>query len=128
MKLIKARDPEAIIHVHCHGRVKTVLRSFMDMGVDSTDPVEPPPQGDVDFAEAKRMAAGRLTLFGNMEFVDMERCEPDEIEQKVRRAIEEGGKQHMVLYPSATPHEQHSARMLTNAERYIEAGLKYGAF
>ena len=50
---IKAADPQARIHVHCHGNVGTLLDSFVAMGVDSTDPVEPPPQGDIDIAEAK---------------------------------------------------------------------------
>jgi hypothetical protein len=126
MKRIKERDPASIIHVHCHGKVGTLLESFIRMGADSTDPVEPPPQGDIEFVDAKRLADGRLTLYGNMEFVDMERCRPDEIEEKVRRAIEDGGKAHMVLFPSAVPHEQHTPQMLANAERYIQAGLKYG--
>ena len=78
------------------------------MGVDSIDPVEPPPQGDI-------------------EFVDMETRTPDIIEEKVRRAILEGGKERTVLFPSATPHERHSQKFLANAVRYIEAGLKYGA-
>jgi hypothetical protein len=57
----------------------------------------------------------------------MERCTPDQIEEKVRSAIEEGGKKRMVLFSSATPHERHTRRFLANARRYIEAGLKYGA-
>ena len=128
MRRIKARDPRAIIHVHCHGRVGTLLESLIAMGVDSTDPVEPPPQGDIEFADAKRQAAGRLVLLGNMEFVDMETLTPDEIEAKVKRTLTEGGKERMVLYPSATPHERHTEKLLANAERYIEAGLHYGAF
>jgi len=127
MRLIKDRDPESIIHVHCHGKVARLLPLFLEMGVDSTDPVEPPPQGDIEFADAKKLVDGRMTLFGNIEFLDMERRAPDEIEEIVRRTIEEGGKQGMVLYPSSTPHTQHSERLLANAVRYIEAGLKYGA-
>jgi uroporphyrinogen-III decarboxylase len=126
MRRIKSRDPQAIIHVHCHGRVGTLLDSFLALGVDSTDPLEPSPQGNVEFGAAKKRMAGRMTLFGNIEFVDMERCTPDEVEQKVRRAIEDGGKAHTILYPSATPHERASDKFLANARRYIEAGLKYG--
>ncbi len=128
MKRIKARDPQAIIHVHCHAKVGTMLKSFLEMGVDSTDPVEPPPQGDITFAEARRMVGDRMVLFGNIEFLDIERCTPDQIERLVRQAIEESGKKRLVLYPSATPHERHTPELLANARRYIEAGLKYGAF
>ncbi len=127
MRRIKARDGDAIIHVHCHGKVGTLLGSFMEMGVDSTDPVEPPPQGDIALAEAKRRVAGRMTLYGTIEFVDMESCTPDQIEQKVRRAIEDGGKAHTVLFPSATPHQRHTEKFQANAARYIEAALRYGA-
>lgn len=126
MRLIKARDPQALIHVHCHGRVGTLLKSFMETGVDSTDPVEPPPQGDIDIAEARTIVGDTMVLFGNIEFLDMETRTPDEIEQLVRRAIEQGGPKRLVLYPSASPHQQHTPKFLANARRYIEAGLKYG--
>ena len=96
------------------------------MGVDSIDPVEPLPQGDIEFGDAKRRAAGRLTLFGNIEFLDMETCAPDQVEAKVRHAIEDGGKAHTVLCTSAGPHERHTAQFTANAIRYLEAGLRYG--
>ena len=89
MRRIHARDPEARIHVHCHGRVGALLDSFLAMGVDSIDPVEPPPQGDITFAEARRRVGDEMTLYGNIEFVDMETETPDEIELLVRQALEE---------------------------------------
>lgn len=128
MALIKRRDPTSLIHVHCHGKVGRLLPLFLEMGVDSTDPTEPPPQGDITFREARRLVGDRMTLFGNIEFLDMETGTPDGIEAKVRLAIEESGKARMVLYPSAGPHQQHTRRFTTNAVRYIEAGLKYGAW
>jgi hypothetical protein len=126
MALIKRRDPSSIIHVHCHGKVGRLLPLFLEMGVDSTDPSEPPPQGDITFRDARRLVGDRMTLFGNIEFLDMETATPDAIEAKVRQAIEEGGKERTFLYPSAGPHQQHTARFTANAIRYIEAGLKYG--
>lgn len=126
MRRIKAADPEARIHVHCHARVRTLLDSFVEMGVDSTDPTEPPPQGNADFAEVKQTYDGKLVFYGNIEFLDMETRQPDEIEALVRAAIEEGGKQNVILMPSSRPHQRPSDLCLANCERYIEAGLKYG--
>lgn len=126
MRRIKAADPNARIHVHCHGKCGKQLDSFVKMGVDSIDPVEPAPQGNIDMAEAKRKYDGKLVFFGNIQFLDMETREPDEIEELVRSAIEDGGKQNVVLCPSAGPHERPSDRFTANAIRYIEAGLKYG--
>jgi hypothetical protein len=126
MRRIKAADPEARIHVHCHARVRTMLDSFVEMGVDSTDPTEPPPQGNAGIAEVKQTYDGKLVFYGNIEFVDMETRQPDEIEALVRTAIEAGGKQNVILMPSSTPHQRPSDLCLANCERYIEAGLKYG--
>jgi len=127
MRLIRRRDPECLIHVHCHGKVGRLLPLFLAMGADSTDPVEPPPQGDVTFADARATVGDRMTLYGNIEFVDMERCGPDAIEQKVRQAIDGAGTERTVLCPSSTPHEPPTEQFLANAARFIEAGLRYGA-
>ena len=128
MRRIKTADPTARIHVHCHGKVRTLLDSFVEMGVDSTDPLEPPPQGNADIAEVKREYDGRLVFYGSVEFLDMETRAPDGIEELVRHAIEDGGKRNVVLMPSAGPHERLTDRFAANAVRYIEAGLKYGQF
>ncbi len=110
MRRIKAADPENKIHVHCHGRVGTLLESFIAMGVDSIDPVEPPTQGDITFADARRKVGDRLTLYGNIEFVDMETKTPDEIEELVKRADRRRRprphRPHALLHPPRTPKRQ----------------------
>lgn len=126
MRRIKASDPEARIHVHCHGKVATLIDSFIAMGVDSIDPVEPPPQGNADLAELKKKYDGQMVFYGNIEFLDMETRRSDEIEELVRRAVEDGGKRNIVLCTSAGPHERPTDRFTANAVRYIEAGLKFG--
>ena len=126
MRRIKSADPEATIHIYCHGKVRTLLDSFVEMGVDSTDPVEPTPQGNADIAEVKETYDGKLVFLGNIEFLDMETKQPDEIEELVRRALEDGGKKNVMLMPSAGPHQRPSDHLLANVERYIEAGHKYG--
>ena len=45
------------VWVHCHGKVNTVIDDFVEGGVQMLDPVEPPPQGDIEIDEAKRRAA-----------------------------------------------------------------------
>jgi len=67
-----------------------------------------------------------MVFFGNIEFLAMETCQPDEIEALVRHAIEASGKRNIALMPSSGPHQRPSDLLLANVERYIEAGLKYG--
>jgi len=117
-----------LVHVHCHGKISGILDRLVEMGVDALDPVEPPPQGDIEMGEAKRRVDGNITLMGNVEFCDLEFAEPDEIERQVQHAICDGGKKYMMLYPSATGITDLTERYRDNAIRYIEAGLKYGTF
>jgi hypothetical protein len=115
-------------HVHCHGKVARIFDRLLEMGVDMLDPVEPPPDGDIEIGEAKRRAAGRMTLMGNIEFRHLEFATPQEIDEMVRRAICDGPKDHLILFPSATAISRISDRYRDNAIQYIESGLKYGAF
>ncbi len=115
-------------HVHCHGRISRIFQRLLDKRVDALDPVEPPPDGDIEIAEAKRLAAGRMTLMGNIEFHRLEFAAPEEMDALVRRALCEGPKDHFILYPSATAISRLSDRYRDNAIRYIEAGLEYGRF
>jgi len=116
----------ALVHVHCHGKISGILDRLLDMGVDMLDPVEPPPDGDITMAEAKRRTNGRLTLLGNIEFRELEFATPARIDGLVRAAIVDGGPHRVHLYPSATPIEPLTERYRDNALAYLEAGLKYG--
>ena len=124
IELVKSHG--GLVHIHCHGRVNDVLELMMAMGADMTDPVEPPPDGDVDFADAKRRCRGRMVLMGNIEFRALEFATRSEIDAMVRRAICEGGKQGMMLYPSATPITWMTDRCRDNCIQYIKSGVKYG--
>jgi methionine synthase II (cobalamin-independent) len=115
-----------IVHVHCHGKVKEIFPRLLDIGVDVLDPMEPPPDGDMTLVEAQRMAQGRMTLIGGLEYRDFEMCTPDEIEAKTKEAIEQGGRTHYVVGPSAVAMTYISGHFRDNVIRFIETGLKYG--
>jgi uroporphyrinogen-III decarboxylase len=130
-QLVRQAGPKTdqILWVHCHGKIATVLDRFIDGGVQLLEPVEPPPQGDIELAEAKRRAAaGPMTLMGNIEVSDLERCSPDEIEVQVRRAINAGGRQRFILGASAQAVSAIDDHLRDNLVRFIEAGIKYGSF
>jgi uroporphyrinogen-III decarboxylase len=122
-----ARNHGALVHVHCHGKIGGILDAMMEMGVQMTDPVEPPPDGDIDFAEAKRRCRRRMVLMGNIELRHLEYCTRSEIDEMVRQAICEGGKSGMMLYPTARPLTWMSDNVSDNCLQYMESALKYGA-
>lgn len=120
------KEHGTLVHVHCHGLVNDVLELMMDMGADMTDPVEPTPDGDTDFADAKRRCRGRMVLMGNIELRALEFATTREIDEMVRAAICDGGKEGVMLFPSACPLTWMSDRCRDNCIQYIESGLKYG--
>ncbi len=110
---------DIITHVHCHGRVRHALSRMIERGVDYTEPVEPPPDGDITMAEAKALAAGRIALGGNVECRVL--CnESVEAVDAAARAAFEGGSYRLVLRPSEEQSPVMSERELANYMRMVD--------
>jgi len=123
----RVRSAGQIVWVHCHGKVGTVIEKFRDGGAQLLDPVEPPPQGDIEIAEAKVSArSGPLTLIGNIEFSALQSDTPEQIVTQVRHAIHDGGAQHLILGSSAEAISVVNDRLRDNIVHFIEAGIEYG--
>ncbi len=93
--------------LHCHGRIRNLLPHFIRMGATATDPVEPPPQGDIGLAEVRQNYGKDLVLFGNLECSHIEVKSPKEFEKICAQSIRDGtaGKgKGFVLMPSAAPY------------------------
>ena len=77
---------------HCHGNSGAFLERFADMGIDAVDPLEPPPYGDNDLAQAKRQVGHRMLLCGNIpsQVFCLDSFKADGIRELVRQAIEVG--------------------------------------
>jgi len=94
------------VRVHSHGRLKNVLPHIAATGCDGTDPIEPPPQGDVTMAYVRERCPDWV-LFGNLESSDIENVSADEMRAKAETALREGtagAGRGMVLMPSAAPY------------------------
>ncbi len=93
--------------LHCHGRIRDVLDHIAATGCAALDPIEPPPQGDVELSYVRRHYGKQMTLFGNLEVSDIETLPPERMAEKVRRALREGTEgegRGFVLMPSAAPY------------------------
>lgn len=109
----------AVSHIHCHGNVRSTLELVIQRGGDFFEPMEPPPDGDITFAEAKALAAGRITLGGNVEARLLDNEDADTVEEATRRAFD-GGKARMVLQTSAGPISAMTPRTIANYHRMID--------
>ena len=93
--------------IHCHGKIGLILDDIVSTGCSGLDPIEPPPQGDVQLGDVRRRYGDRLTLFGNLEIADIENLETSAFESIVRRSIDEGtagSGRGFVLMPSSCPY------------------------
>lgn len=121
---------------HCHGRSGAYVARFAEMGIDALEPLEPAPYGDNVLAEAKRDAAGRMLLSGNILSQDFLRMSPEEVRAAVRRAIREGapGGGFALRCASgecATGSAKDMAQLkgfVERAEVYMDAAVEYGRY
>jgi uroporphyrinogen-III decarboxylase len=111
--------------VHCHGNINLILDDIAATGCMGLDPIEPPPQGDVQLHEVRKRVGGQMVLFGNLEASDLESLPLNQWKEKVRKALTEGtfGEgRGFVLMPSACPYGRDLApQVLPNYKAMIEA-------
>ncbi len=109
--------------IHCHGKLKAILDAIVETGCTGLDPIEPPPQGDMELAEVRRAHGRRWVLFGNLEASDIENLNTSDFERKVRKATVEGTSgegRGFVLMPSACPYGRKLSDMaLRNYETMV---------
>ena len=110
--------------MHSHGRLKLILDHILETGCDGLDPIEPPPQGDMELSEVRQRYGEQLVLFGNLEVSDIENLPTVEFERKVKAALEQGttgNGRGFVLMPSSCPYGRVlSPLTLQNYRRMVE--------
>ncbi len=123
-------DAGGFARVHSHGKIGTVLDQIVAAGAEGLDPIEPPPDGDIEMGQVKMLYGQKLCLFGNIELKELEHASRDRIDALVKKAMDEakeGGG--FVLMPTAAPiNVPLSKKTEENYLQYIESGLKYGPY
>lgn len=122
------------MRAHCHGACFQQLEKLAALGVDSIEPLEPPPYGDTDLAEAKRRVGDRMLLSGNITSQDFLRLRPEEVREKVRAAVKAaaaGGGFTLCLTGHAFGPWDFGTRdkagpVIRNVEAYIDAAREFG--
>ncbi len=115
------------VWMHCHGKVARLLDSFIDMGIDIINPLEPPKNGDVDLYEITKKYKNRIGLEGNIEIQDILLGDPEELRENIKTCAEAGSLGgRFILCQSAGFMEyiNPTEHYLSNLRLYLEYGLE----
>jgi uroporphyrinogen decarboxylase len=121
---------------HCHGNSMQFLERMSEMGIDATEPLEPPPFGDVDLAEAKRRVGDRMLLSGNVPSQDFVHMSREDVRECVRKTIAAGARGGGFTLRTTGGHAGVNPdidrdllrKVVENVEAYAEAGLEFGRY
>ena len=109
--------------IHSHGRLRGIIPLIARMKPDGLDPLEPPPQGDMELADIKAAIGRDTVLMGNIEVADIENLPTPVFAKKVANALREGTAgegRGFILHPSACPYGREiTARTMANYETMV---------
>jgi len=120
----------AKVRLHCHGRIAAALDEIAKTNADAIDPIEPPPDGDIELSEVKKRIGDRMCLFGNIEIKLLEHGSTEEVRKFTINAINQakaGGG--FVIMPTAAPiGSPLPQKSLQNYTTFIQTALKHGKY
>lgn len=88
---------------HCDGDVRVFIDDWIEAGIHCLDPIDP--GGNLDMKEIKERYGQAICLKGNIDCTgNLVDGTPEQVEEEVRRCIEHGGKNGLILSSSNTIH------------------------
>lgn len=122
------REAGIVSHLHVCGRSWELVQIVADeTDIDVMEPMEEPPGGNVDIAEAKRRVGNKLCIKGNINTFDfMLNAAPDQVEAKCKKLIDEAARDGGFVLSTGdqcgrdTPH--------ANLFKMVEVAETYGRY
>lgn len=122
------REAGVLSHLHICGKSWKLVEIVAEQtDVDVMEPMEEPPGGDVDIAEAKRRVGDKLCIKGNINTFDfMINATPEQVEEKCKRLIDDAAAGGGFVLSTGdqcgrdTPHE--------NLFKMVEVAKTYGKY
>ena len=130
------RELVALIHeygfpasMHCHGRVRQVVGEAVRCGFDVLEPIEPPPQGDIDLPQLRAAAGENLALMGYVQDQDLHTATPERIRGHVAGIVDVIGREsRFIATPTCTPFQfPPTERYVANYVAFLAAAGALGA-
>jgi hypothetical protein len=117
---------DAVAYFHNHGPSMAYLTAFADIGIDALDPLEAPPWGDCDLAEAKKALRGRVCIVGNLDDMEIvEQLDRDAVQEIARERIAQAGADGFCL--GGTASGTYTERAARNFIALVDVAREYAA-
>lgn len=115
--------------LHCHGRVRQVLGEILKCGFDLLEPIEPPPQGDVELSRLRALAGQRMALAGYVQDQDLHTATPEKVRNHVAAIVAAVGRDtRYIATPTCTPFDfPPKPTFVANYVAFLEAAAELGA-
>lgn len=121
---------KAWVRVHSHGKISQVLKEIMKCSPDAIDPLEAPPDGDIELNQVKQLIGSNCCLCGNLQVRLLELGEPSDVRKTVIQCMKDaksGGG--FVIMPTDGPiSSELSPKLEENYRVFIETALEYGRY
>ena len=116
------------VSLHCHGRVKDILPHAISCGYDVIEPIEPPPQGDIDLGELREAAGDRIALMGYVQDQDFYLLDEEAMREKIREILALIGEDRgYICCPTCTPFQHPPTETyVKNYVAYLDEAEKGG--
>ncbi|RLE94871.1 MAG: hypothetical protein DRN04_02150 [Thermoprotei archaeon] len=110
-------------HYYDDGECMRLLPLLKDSEIDILSTLPPPPLGDADIAEAKKIVGDKICLVGNLDIQLLRYGKPGEVLEAARRIVHETAPYlGFILGPSDG---LHAHTPLENVKAYVKAAEKY---
>ncbi|MBN1623909.1 MAG: hypothetical protein JXN10_10510 [Clostridia bacterium] len=90
------REGAILVH-HACGQIKGLISEMCKTGIDVIESISPPPTGDIDIYDARKIAPDNVSLIGGIEPTVLLRSTLDELKAYVLDIMEKTGKKGFVL-------------------------------
>jgi uroporphyrinogen decarboxylase len=117
----------AVALYHNCGEIMALAESYRNLGADVVEPFAPPPLGDGNLAEAKRVSGGSYAIVGNVDQVNvLKKGTADDVRRVTRETVETGKKGGRFVLQTADYLEYGTP--LENVRAFVETGLEHGRY
>ena len=112
---------------HNCGEIMALAESYKKLETDIVEPFAPPPLGDGNLVEAKRISDGRYTIVGNVDQVNvLKKGTLDDVRRVTKETVEVGKQGGRFILQTADYLEYGTP--VDHVKAFVETGLKYGSY